>query len=117
MHKQPESTMSLVSPTRATAGRSHAIRRQRDRDGKRSLPPVDPERMRVTVLIPAHNEANQITDTIASLKSQHRRPDRVLVIADNCSDATEGLAQLCGADVIGTRNNRHKKAGAQNQNL
>src|SRR4051794_21140426 len=91
-----------------------ALRRFRDRDGKRSLPPVDPARVRVTVLIPAHNEGNQITETIASLKSQERRPDRVIVIADNCTDPTAVLAQLCGAEVISTRRNRHKKAGALN---
>jgi len=109
--------MSLASLDRVTTDRSSAIRRRRDRDGKRSLPPVDPERLKVTVLIPAHNESNQITETIASLKHQRRLPDRVLVIADNCSDPTAGLAQLCGADVIATRNNRHKKAGALNQVL
>jgi cellulose synthase/poly-beta-1,6-N-acetylglucosamine synthase-like glycosyltransferase len=109
--------MPLASLDRVTTGRSPTIRRRRDQDGRRSLPPVDPERLKVTVLIPAHNEANQITETIASLKHQRRLPDRVLVIADNCSDPTAALAQLCGADVIATRKNRHKKAGALNQVL
>jgi cellulose synthase/poly-beta-1,6-N-acetylglucosamine synthase-like glycosyltransferase len=73
--------------------------------------------MRVTVLIPAHNEADQIPETIASLSCQERRPDRILVITDNCTDLTAAFAQLCGADVVATRNNRHKKAGALNQVL
>jgi cellulose synthase/poly-beta-1,6-N-acetylglucosamine synthase-like glycosyltransferase len=107
----------VLAPPLATGARSPAIRRQRDRDGKRSLPPVDPARVWVTVLIPAHNEGDQITETISSLKSQERRPDRVIVITDNCTDATAGLAQLCGAEVIATRGNRHKKAGALNQVL
>jgi cellulose synthase/poly-beta-1,6-N-acetylglucosamine synthase-like glycosyltransferase len=108
----------VLAPSPPTAGtRPPAIHRRRDRDGKRSLPPVDPARVMVTVLIPAHNEGNQITETVASLKSQERRPDRVIVIADNCTDATAGLAQLCGAQVIATRGNRHKKAGALNQVL
>ncbi|MCW2865291.1 MAG: glycosyl transferase domain, group 2 family protein [Actinoallomurus sp.] len=108
----------VLAPSPPTTGaRPPAIRRRRDRDGKRSLPPVDPARVWVTVLIPAHNEGNQITETVASLKSQERRPDRVIVIADNCTDATAGLAQLCGAEVIATRGNRHKKAGALNQVL
>ncbi|WP_207933981.1 glycosyltransferase family 2 protein [Actinomadura sp. KC06] len=73
--------------------------------------------MRVTVLIPAHNEAKQITETIASLRRQERPPDHIVVIADNCSDATAALAQLCGVEIVGTRGNEHKKAGALNQVL
>ncbi|TDD94518.1 glycosyltransferase family 2 protein [Actinomadura rubrisoli] len=73
--------------------------------------------MRVTVLIPAHNEAKQITETIASLRGQERRPDQIVVIADNCTDATAAFAQLCGVEIVGTRGNRHKKAGALNQVL
>jgi cellulose synthase/poly-beta-1,6-N-acetylglucosamine synthase-like glycosyltransferase len=107
----------VLAPSPPTTGVRPAIRRLRDRDGRRSLPPVDPARVKVTVLIPAHNEGNQITETIASLKSQERRPDRVIVIADNCTDTTAALAQLCGAEVIATRGNRHKKAGALNQIL
>ncbi|GAA3930041.1 hypothetical protein GCM10023085_09250 [Actinomadura viridis] len=89
----------------------------RDKDGKRGLPPVDVADMRVTVLIPAHNEAKQITETIASLRRQERPPDQIVVIADNCTDATAALAQLCGVEIVGTRDNRHKKAGALNQVL
>ncbi|MBA9003311.1 glycosyltransferase [Thermomonospora cellulosilytica] len=90
---------------------------RRDRDGKRGQPPVNPAEMRVTVLIPAHNEADQITETIASLRRQERPPDDIVVIADNCTDATAALARLCGAEIVGTRGNRHKKAGALNQVL
>ncbi|NKZ02578.1 glycosyltransferase family 2 protein [Actinomadura latina] len=73
--------------------------------------------MRVTVLIPAHNEAKQITETIASLRRQERPPDNIVVIADNCTDATAAFAQLCGVEIVGTRGNEHKKAGALNQVL
>ncbi|MEV5413065.1 glycosyltransferase family 2 protein [Thermopolyspora sp. NPDC052614] len=78
---------------------------------------MDPSDMRVTALIPAHNEAAQIGETIASLARQVRPPDRIIVIADNCTDATAGLAMLLGAEVVETRGNRHKKAGALNQIL
>ncbi|WP_205647943.1 glycosyltransferase family 2 protein [Actinomadura rubteroloni] len=100
-----------------TAAR-HARRADRDdSDGKRNLPRLDPAEMRVTVLIPAHNEAKQITETIASLRLQRRPPDHIVVIADNCTDDTAGLAQLCGVEIVGTRGNKHKKAGALNQVL
>ncbi|MDD0856865.1 glycosyltransferase family 2 protein [Arthrobacter alpinus] len=68
----------------------------------------------VTVLVPAHNEADAIIETLESLELQTRRPDRVIVIADNCTDATEQLAADFGAEVISTVGNTDKKAGALN---
>jgi cellulose synthase/poly-beta-1,6-N-acetylglucosamine synthase-like glycosyltransferase len=69
------------------------------------------------VLIPAHNEVKQITETIASLRLQKRLPDHIVVIADNCDDPTAALAALCGVEVVATVGNTHKKAGALNQVL
>ncbi|MBW4094554.1 MAG: glycosyltransferase [Acidobacteria bacterium] len=71
----------------------------------------------VTVLIPAHNEASHITATIASLKIQSRPPERILVVADNCTDNTVELAQKAGVDVLESVDNTKKKAGALNQAL
>ncbi len=68
----------------------------------------------VTVLVPAHNESAGITDTLVSLNNQTRRPDRVIVVADNCIDDTEDLAVAQGAEVIRTVGNKDKKAGALN---
>jgi biofilm PGA synthesis N-glycosyltransferase PgaC len=68
----------------------------------------------ITVLIPAHNEAAAIAETLESLKGQTRRPDRVVVVADNCTDATEHIALAWGAEVLPTRGNSDKKAGALN---
>ncbi|KAB2345304.1 glycosyltransferase family 2 protein [Actinomadura rudentiformis] len=81
------------------------------------MPKVDPAELRVTVLIPAHNEAKGITATIASLHLQERLPDHIVVIADNCDDPTADLAALCGVEVVVTRDNTYKKAGALNQVL
>ncbi|HEY9356627.1 MAG TPA: glycosyltransferase, partial [Arthrobacter sp.] len=68
----------------------------------------------ITVLIPAHNEAAGIGETLKSLKSQSRRPDRVIVVADNCTDTTEEIAHSEGAEVLRTAGNSDKKAGALN---
>ncbi|MBE3010929.1 glycosyltransferase family 2 protein [Microbispora sp. NEAU-D428] len=73
--------------------------------------------MHVTVLVPAHNEEDQIAETMTSLHGQRRRPNRVIVIADNCTDRTADIARAHGAEVIRTVGNRHKKAGALNQVL
>ena len=71
----------------------------------------------VTVLIPAHNEEASVGQTIASLLQQSRSPDRVIVVADNCTDRTVERARAAGVEVIESVGNTHKKAGALNQVL
>jgi cellulose synthase/poly-beta-1,6-N-acetylglucosamine synthase-like glycosyltransferase len=71
----------------------------------------------VTVLIPAHNESASIGATLDSLQQQDPAPDRIVVIADNCSDDTAAIARRHGAEVFITVGNTHKKAGALNQAL
>ena len=71
----------------------------------------------VTVLIPAHNEAASIGATLDSLGAQDPAPNRVIVVADNCTDATESdRASARGGGVVSV-GNTHKKAGALNQAL
>ena len=71
----------------------------------------------VTVIIPAHNEAGSIGATLDSLRAQEPAPERVIVIADNCTDTTEAIAREHGAEVFVTVDNTKKKAGALNQAL
>lgn len=71
----------------------------------------------ITVLIPAHNEEAALPAALASLRTQTRRPDRVIVVADNCSDGTVAVARAAGVEVWETVVNRHKKAGGLNQAL
>lgn len=73
--------------------------------------------MKITVLVPAHNEEETIGSTLASLQGQTRAPDRIVVVADNCSDATAEIARSHGVSVFTTVGNVHKKAGALNQIL
>lgn len=79
------------------------------------LPPGT--RLRCTVLVPAHDEEAVIGATLRSLADQSRRPDRVIVIADNCADATGEVARASGVEVVETVGNTEKKAGALNQQL
>ena len=71
----------------------------------------------LTAVIPAHNEAATIGETIRSLRHQERPPDRIIVVCDNCTDATAELAMLAGAEVVSTVGNTARKAGALNQVL
>jgi len=69
---------------------------------------------RVTVLIPAHNEAASIASTIRAQLQQKRVADRIVVICDNCNDNTHEIAKQFPVVVVDTINNQHKKSGALN---
>ena len=70
---------------------------------------------RVVAFVPAHNEQADIADTIESLLVQSRRPDHIVVIADNCTDRTAQIAARYAVTVLLTVRNADKKAGALNQ--
>ena len=54
----------------------------------------------VAVVVPAHNESAGLLPTLADIKAQLRPADRLLVVADNCTDDTSALAAAAGAAVI-----------------
>lgn len=68
-------------------------------------------------IVPAHNEEDGIVATVRSLLDQTIPPERVVVMADNCTDRTVELARAAGATVMETVDNTAKKAGAINQGL
>lgn len=53
----------------------------------------------VAILMPAHDEAAGISTAIRALVSQLTPGDRLLVVADNCSDDTAAVARAAGAEV------------------
>jgi cellulose synthase/poly-beta-1,6-N-acetylglucosamine synthase-like glycosyltransferase len=55
---------------------------------------------RAAILIPAHNEALGIAETINQLRSVSPAGTRLLVVADNCNDATAQVARQAGAEVV-----------------
>ncbi|MGH8288890.1 MAG: glycosyltransferase family 2 protein [Steroidobacteraceae bacterium] len=57
-------------------------------------------RPRIAVVIPAHNEASGILDTLQDLIPQLQNGDCLLVVADNCTDDTAAIASAAGAEVI-----------------
>ncbi|HEY9740919.1 MAG TPA: glycosyltransferase family 2 protein [Coleofasciculaceae cyanobacterium] len=61
---------------------------------------VGVSRPRVAVLVPAHNEASGIGATLETLLPQLTDQDRLIVIADNCSDETAAIARCSGATVV-----------------
>jgi cellulose synthase/poly-beta-1,6-N-acetylglucosamine synthase-like glycosyltransferase len=61
---------------------------------------ADTQRASVAILIPAHDEELGISAALASILPQLQTDDRVVVVADNCTDATAELARRAGAIVL-----------------
>jgi cellulose synthase/poly-beta-1,6-N-acetylglucosamine synthase-like glycosyltransferase len=59
---------------------------------------------RLAVIVPAHNESGELVPTLRDVKAQLGAGDRLLVVADNCSDDTGAVAAAEGAEVIQRRN-------------
>jgi cellulose synthase/poly-beta-1,6-N-acetylglucosamine synthase-like glycosyltransferase len=62
---------------------------------------------RVAVVVPAHNESSGIVATLDDIKPQLNRDDRLIVVADNCSDDTVSVALAAGAQVIARHDLAH----------
>jgi len=58
---------------------------------------------RLAVLVPAHNEEVGLSSTLESIKLDLIPGDRLLVVADNCTDNTASVARTAGAEVIERR--------------
>ena len=57
-------------------------------------------RPRIAVLVPAHDEETNIAATVAALRAGLTETDRLLVVADNCSDGTAQAAAAAGAEIV-----------------
>lgn len=68
--------------------------------GARRWAPMATIRPVVAILVPAHDEATSIHATCRAFTGHLASGDRLLVVADNCSDDTADLARSAGAEVI-----------------
>lgn len=66
--------------------------------GRDDLKGIEPGPL--VVIIPAHNESGGISQTLKSAGAQLRSSDRILVVADNCTDDTSSRVQEFGVDVL-----------------
>jgi cellulose synthase/poly-beta-1,6-N-acetylglucosamine synthase-like glycosyltransferase len=82
-------TILLIETIAAMSGEEHTL-----------VPPLkQTTRARVGVLIPAHDEEVALPAMVPNVRRQLRVGDRLLVVADNCSDDTAVLAERLGAEV------------------
>lgn len=68
----------------------------------RAVPPGP--RQPLAIVVPAHDEAAGIAATLENIGAQRRPGDRLIVVADNCTDETADVAAASGAEVL-IRNN------------
>lgn len=64
--------------------------------------------IRLAVVIPAHDEADSIAEAVARIKEQAPADCRIVVVADNCSDATAKNARNAGA-IVWERNDTARR--------
>lgn len=55
---------------------------------------------RIAILVPAHNEEAGLAATLANLMPQLQPQDRLVVVADNCTDSTAEIARQHSAIVL-----------------
>jgi cellulose synthase/poly-beta-1,6-N-acetylglucosamine synthase-like glycosyltransferase len=69
---------------------------------KETSPVVGPATLsyRTIVLIPAHNEGAGILPTIRDVQAQLGPNDRILVVADNCTDDTAAIVRAAGVEAV-----------------
>ena len=69
---------------------------------KRGVAPRGSDAVRFDVIVPAHDEEASVGATVESLLAQDYPRDafRVVVVADNCTDATAARAHASGAQVL-----------------
>lgn len=65
----------------------------------------------MAVLVPAHDESPGIATVVAQLRSELGPRDRLVVIADNCTDDTAELARAGGAEVLERRDPERRGKG------
>ncbi|HEV2339832.1 MAG TPA: glycosyltransferase [Patescibacteria group bacterium] len=56
--------------------------------------------MKISVVIPAFNEEKYLAACLQSLKEQTEKPDEIIVVDNNSTDNTAGIARSFGARVV-----------------
>lgn len=62
--------------------------------------------MKVSVIIPVHNEEKYLEKCLQSILAQTEKPDEIIVVDNNCTDKTIKIAQEFGAKIV-----KEKKQG------
>lgn len=77
----------------------------------RHLPLQEASRPGFAVIVPAHDEEQGIASTLQAIRGELTDLDRLLVVADNCSDRTGDIAAAAGAEVTSRDDPAHRGKG------
>jgi cellulose synthase/poly-beta-1,6-N-acetylglucosamine synthase-like glycosyltransferase len=69
------------------------------------------DRPACAVLVPAHDEESGLPATLDGLRRQLRPEDRLVVVADNCTDRTAEVARAAGAEVVERHDSERRGKG------
>jgi glycosyltransferase involved in cell wall biosynthesis len=112
--------MRLLERT-CTSDRSNAIRPYFISLSVRVSSPESPSRMTdghfVTVVVPCHNAAPFIADTIQSVLDQTRAVDEIVVVDDGSSDGSAAIAESFGEPVRVIRQPNRGECAARNRGV
>ena len=86
-----------------------ALPSSKQKSGKKNF--AHGNRPSIAVLMPAHNESGGIAAALSAIRTQLQAGDRILVVADNCSDDTAAVAIASGAEVIERSDTQHRGKG------
>lgn len=67
---------------------------------KQNCRPLVQQPPKTAVLIPAHNEELVIGEMLTALRDRLRGNERILLVADNCTDRTAAIARSRGVEVL-----------------
>lgn len=73
--------------------------------------PLKAARPSFAVVVPAHNEEAAIGRTLGAIVPQLVPGDRLVVVADNCTDGTAAVARVAGAEVTERFNDTRRGKG------
>jgi cellulose synthase/poly-beta-1,6-N-acetylglucosamine synthase-like glycosyltransferase len=65
----------------------------------------------MAVVVPAHDEEAGIRETLLAIRTHLTEHERLVVVADNCTDSTAEIATACGAEVCVRMDPEHRGKG------
>lgn len=65
------------------------------------------EPVRFSIIIPAYNAEKRLAAALDSIKIQTYTNYEIIVVCDSCTDNTEQIARICGADKVILTNNHN----------
>ncbi|HMN78578.1 MAG TPA: glycosyltransferase family 2 protein [Burkholderiaceae bacterium] len=86
-----------------------ALRRSGSKEGGNA--PVRDPATRLAVIMPAHNEQAGIARSLESILEQLLPGDRLVVVADNCTDETAAIARALGAVTLERSDSQRRGKG------